>query len=161
MVFVANLRAMLQRFTMKVIPVVSVCFILCVSPAKLLAQSAIAIKASGKKVTAAPEHKLPRMEDFIKTVPLEYPYNDRRNYHQGKGLFRVTLDLKTGLVRDVTVIKSTGYTTLDDAAVSAIRQWRLKPGKWKQFDFPVTYEMARSRDDAMERIRRLQATGHR
>jgi len=43
---------------------------------------------------------------------------------------------------------------LDEAAMSALRQWRVKPGKIKSFDFPVTYTMARSREDAMEKIRR-------
>jgi TonB family protein len=157
MVSVANLRTMLRQFTINLMRIVFLCCVLGVLPAKLLAQSATGITASGKTVTAAPEQKPPWMGDVIKTVPLEYPYNDRRNYHQGKGLFRVVLDLKTGLVRDVRVIKSIGYPTLDDAAVSALRQWRLKPGKWKQFDFHVTYEMARSRDDAMEKLRRLQA----
>jgi TonB family protein len=152
---------MLQCFTLSSMRVAFVWSVLCVSPAKLFAQSVIAIKAKDKTVTAAFERKTPRMEDIIKTFPPEYPYNDRRNYHQGKGLYRVTVDRKTGWVTNVTVIKSTGWATLDDAAVSALRQWRLKPGKWKQFDFPVTYEMARSRDDAMEKIRHLQAEGDR
>jgi outer membrane biosynthesis protein TonB len=98
---------MLHRFTLNLIGVFFVCLVLCVSPA-LFARSAIGIKASGKSVTPASEHKSPRMEDIIKGVPPEYPYNDRRNYHQGKGLYRVTVDRKTGSVTNVTVIKSTG-----------------------------------------------------
>lgn len=50
------------------------------------------------------------MEDIIKGVPPEYPYNDRRIYQQGKGLYRVTVDRKTGSVTNVTVIKSTGMS---------------------------------------------------
>lgn len=135
-----------------------VALVLGVSSANLLAQAAIGITASGKVVTSAPERASPWMHDVIKTVPPEYPDRDRMLNNQGSGLFRVALDPTTGLVKDVIVRKSTGYASLDNAAVSALRQWRMKPGKWKQFDFPVTYEMARSREDAMQKMRQRQAT---
>jgi TonB family protein len=126
-----------------------------------LAQSVSGITASGKIVTFAPTQRLPWMDDVIARMPFEYPYADRRNYHQGKGLYRVSLDTKTGLVRNVIVIRSTGWATLDDAAVRAIRQLRMKPGKWKQFDLPVNYEMARSREEAMEKMRDRQGPNPR
>lgn len=85
------------------------------------------------------------------------PCYDMRNYHQGKGTFRFLIDIKTGLVRNILVAKFTGLKTLDDALVSAFRQWRMKPGTWKQFDSHVTFEMAKSREDALERIRRYRA----
>ena len=101
------------------------------------------------------------MEDIIKRVAPEYPYEDRRNYHQGKGLYRVFVDLKTGVVTNVITIKSTGWPTLDAAAINAFRRWRLRPGKWRQFDVPMTFRMSRNQEEAMETIRRLQATDAR
>lgn len=75
----------------------------------------------------------------------EYPYDDRARYHQGDGLFRITLDPKTGLVTQVTVIKSTGFASLDNSAVAAIRKWRWKPGRWKEVDMPIRFQMTRRR----------------
>jgi TonB family protein len=138
-----------------------VCFALSVAPAKLFAQPEVAITASGKTVTVATGQKPPWRADLINIAPVEYPYRDRMRNNQGSGLFRVTLDPKTGRVTDVTVRKSVGYTSLDDAAISALRQFRLRPGKWKQFDFPVTFEMARNREEAMEKMRRRQAPAPR
>jgi TonB family protein len=146
---------------MKVKRVVFVFFVLCVAPVKSFAQSEIAITVSGKVVTVAPGQKPPWRADLINIVPIEYPYRDRMRNNQGSGLFRVTLDPKTGRVTDVTVRKSVGYTTLDDAAISALRQFRMRLGKWKQFDFPVTFEMARNREEAMEKMRRRQAPAPR
>jgi TonB family protein len=150
-------HAWLSWFPRNLMRVVFVCFVLCVLSAKLFAQSAIAITASGKMVPVAPGQKPPWVGDLIVTVPIEYPYRDRIRNNQAKGMFRVTLDPKTGWVTDVTVRKSIGYTTLDDAAISALRQFRVKPGKWRQFDFLVRFEMARSREEAMEKMRCRQA----
>jgi TonB family protein len=71
----------------------------------------------------------------------DYPYEDRSRNHQGDGLFRISLDLKTGLVTQIRVIKSTGFATLDNSAVAAIRKWRWKPGKRKEIDMPIRFRM--------------------
>jgi TonB family protein len=63
---------------------------------------------------------------------------------EGSGIFRLSLDLKTGRVIDVAVVKSTGHSTLDESATKALRQWALKPGKWKQIDVPVKFAIPRS-----------------
>jgi TonB family protein len=72
----------------------------------------------------------------------DYPLDDRSARHEGQGLFRIILDTKTGLVTQVTVIESTGFASLDTSAIQALRMWRFKPGKWKQIDMPVEFEMA-------------------
>ena len=96
------------------------------------------------------------MKDILVKRAPEYPVEDRRAYHQGRGIFRIVFDTKTGWAKEVIVRKSTGWQTLDKAVITAFRQWRVKPGKWKQFDFPVTYQMSRSREEAMEKTRQLQ-----
>lgn len=90
---------------------------------------------------------------------MEYPYEDRRSYHEGSGLYRITLDPETGVVRNVTVLKSTGWISLDNAALRGLRQLRMKPGKWKQVDFPFVYMLSRNREEGLEKIRRLRADG--
>jgi TonB family protein len=71
----------------------------------------------------------------------EYPVADRAQWHQGEGLFRITVDVKTGLVSKVAVIKSTGFTSLDNSAIAALRKCRWKPGRWKEIDFRVNFMM--------------------
>jgi TonB family protein len=80
--------------------------------------------------------------DQIKTVAPEYPYSEIARHHAGSGLFRVTLDLRTGSVVKVIVLKSTGFPALDNSAANAFRRWRWKPGKWKEIDLPITFTMA-------------------
>lgn len=69
----------------------------------------------------------------------EYPFADRRDRHEGVGLFRLFLDVKTGGVGRITIVRSTGYASLDRAALVALQKWRWKPGQWKQIDLPVRF----------------------
>jgi TonB family protein len=78
-------------------------------------------------------------DDLIKAVAPDYPDRDRILRHEGFGLFQLTLDLNTGGVTKATVIKSTGFPALDTAAVGSLRQWRWKPGKWKQIEITVGF----------------------
>lgn len=84
----------------------------------------------------------PWISDIASSVGPEYSARDRTLYNQGTGLFRLTLDLKTGTVLRITVAQSTGISTLDRSALVALRQWRWKPGKWKEVDIPITFRMA-------------------
>lgn len=77
-----------------------------------------------------------------------YPLQDRRLRHTGKGLFRVSVDLATGNVTDVTVVQSTGFETLDRSTSNALRQWRWKPGTWREIDVPVNFGFGPSRPPA-------------
>ena len=77
--------------------------------------------------------------DQVDAVAPAYSYDDRLKRHQGKGLFRLTLDLKAGTVTSVFIVKSTGFATLDKSAITSFRQWRWKPGKWRQIVMPVIY----------------------
>jgi TonB family protein len=83
----------------------------------------------------------PWFHDAIYAPGPQYPYEARTRHVMGSGLFRITLDLSTGSVVKVIMIKSTGSPVLDNSCLSAFRQWRLKPGKWKEIDLPVTFIM--------------------
>jgi TonB family protein len=83
-------------------------------------------------------------DDLIQGYGPSYSYSDRVMRHQGVGLFRLSLDLKTGTVIKVTVLKSTGFSTLDGSAIAALRRWRWKPGKWKEVQEPVKFQLTRT-----------------
>lgn len=132
---------------------------LCV--ADLRAQALTGITGGGKVVRVPEKVTHPWAQDVIKVVPPEYPYRDRARFNEGKGLFRALIDPKSGHVTRVVVVKSTGYRSLDEAASSALQQWRLRPGKWKVIEMPINYEMSRSRAEAMEKIRRARQEARR
>jgi TonB family protein len=92
----------------------------------------------------------------VKVVPPEYPYEARRSGITGKGVLAAEVDYKSGKVTSVKMEKSTGSRILDQAALNAFGQWQFKPSTIRRFRTPITYEMARSREDAMEKIRRMQ-----
>lgn len=81
----------------------------------------------------------PWINDLTHMIGAAYGEEDQRRHNRGTGLFRLTLDLKTGKVTDIVILKSTGFRTLNRNAVFALHQWRWKPGKWKQIDIPVTF----------------------
>ena len=81
--------------------------------------------------------------DRIKAVAPDYSVADRARRHQGSGLFGVILDPKTGAVTRVTIIESTGHPSLDNSATTALRRWRWKPGKWKEIDIPIMFQMGK------------------
>ena len=122
-------------------------------------QTVIGIRADGKTVRVAPGQPFPWIGDLAKTVGPEYPSRERQLNHQGAGMFRAAVDTKTGAVINVAVLKSIGYERLDHAVTSAVRQWRLKPGTWRQLDFPVVFEMARDRQDAIRKAEQARRRG--
>jgi TonB family protein len=87
----------------------------------------------------------PWMNDVIKTVQPDYPYAERAAHREGWGLFRIAIDLNTGSVNKVTVLKSTGIPAFDRTAIDAFRRWRWKPGKWKEVDAPIVFTLSPTR----------------
>lgn len=56
---------------------------------------------------------------------------------QGDGLYRLDVDLNTGRVSQVTIIKSTGSAKLDGASTSAFKRWVFRRGTWKEIIMPT------------------------
>src|SRR6266480_1343114 len=81
------------------------------------------------------------MNDAVYRAAPQYSVSERAQRHFGSGLLRLTLDLKTGTVTKVQILQTTGFAALDQSAIEAFRQWRWKPGKWKQIDVPITFTM--------------------
>lgn len=59
--------------------------------------------------------------------PPTYPTIARRRSWEGTVLLGIDCDAE-GVVRLVTVLRSSGHQVLDDAAVAAVRQWRFAAG---------------------------------
>lgn len=58
--------------------------------------------------------------------------------HRGDGLYRLDINLKTGRVSRVTILKSTGSAALDKASTWAFGRWVFTPGKWSAMIIPTT-----------------------
>jgi hypothetical protein len=75
------------------------------------------------------------------TYPLRSRSSDpttwSRNFH-GDGLYRLDIDLKTGRVSRVTIIKSAGSAILDRHSTGAFGRWVFTPGKWSAMIIPTT-----------------------
>jgi TonB family protein len=107
--------------------------------------SAVDVKGVMHRKSDYGEGRSPWDADIIKFVKPDYPSESRTRHIEGTGLFHITLDVKTGSVTNVAVLRSTGSSGLDASAVRAIRQWRWRPERWKQINVPVTFTM-RSRE---------------
>ena len=82
---------------------------------------------------------LPWIADAIRKRKPDYPYKERTQHHEGSGVFRLRLDLKTGAVTNIDVVQSTGFPGLDESAIKTFRLWRWKAGKWNEVVIPVTF----------------------
>jgi protein TonB len=71
----------------------------------------------------------------------EYPYEARRSRITGSGVAVMTVNQATGAVTDVVMAQSTGSAILDNAAKSAFRRWRFKPGTVTKVRTPITFTM--------------------
>ena len=102
-----------------------------------------AVDKSGKRFTEEQFwNKRPPWNDaVVKHVEPLYPYEERARKHMGAGLFKMEIDLGTGAVRHVSVVKSTGYNRLDEAAKGALVGWKFTPNSWREVNLPVNFLM--------------------
>jgi hypothetical protein len=56
---------------------------------------------------------------------------------ESSGLYQLTIDLNTGRVTKVTIIKS-GSNLLNAYSVATFQQWVFRPGTWKEAILPTT-----------------------
>jgi TonB family protein len=72
----------------------------------------------------------------------EYPYEARRSKITGSGVCVMTVDSSSGSVTSADMAQSTGSPILDNAATSAFRRWRFKPGTVSRVRTPITFTMS-------------------
>jgi TonB family protein len=71
----------------------------------------------------------------------QYPYEARSRHITGSGVCVVTVDPGSGNVTGATMTQSIGNPILDNAALSAFREWRFRPGTVSQVRIPITFTM--------------------
>ena len=58
----------------------------------------------------------------------EYPTLSDGTRPEGSGVYVLHIDPKTGIVKSVSIEKSTGIRILDKAAIDSYKQWRFNRG---------------------------------
>ncbi len=71
----------------------------------------------------------------------QYPYEARSRHITGSGVCVATVDPASGNVTGASMSQSVGNPVLDNAAVSAFRQWRFRPGTVSRVRIPITFTM--------------------
>ena len=103
-------------------------------PAPVAAQTAPPAPAPPAPVKAAPVTPPNFNADYLNNPAPAYPAIARRQGHQGKVVLRVYVNAAGGAER-AEIRSSSGYSTLDQAALNAVRRWRFVPAR--QGDQPV------------------------
>jgi len=78
---------------------------------------------------------------LIKKVEPEYPMGFVIHGAKGRGRFRLTINAKSGLVDEVKIVKSIGYSDLNKLACKALLQWTFKPGTPSPVEVPVEFDI--------------------
>jgi TonB family protein len=71
----------------------------------------------------------------------QYPDEARSRHVTGSGVIVAQVDAASGNVTSASVSQSTGSPILDNAATSAFRQWRFRPGTVSKVNIPITFTM--------------------
>jgi TonB family protein len=69
----------------------------------------------------------------------QYPYEARSRRVTGRGVCVVEINAGSGSVTSASMASSIGNPILDNAALSAFRRWRFKPGSVSQVRIPITF----------------------
>jgi TonB family protein len=108
------------------------------------------------KAIGSPQGKIRDYRDIVQlpgNIPPQYPVAARRNRQEGlvKLAYFVNSD---GTVRDVKILKSSGYQMLDQEAVVAVERYRYKPGQAGWALHPVSFQLRGEEEAAFGRLRR-------
>lgn len=79
----------------------------------------------------------------VSRAPLKYPIEARRAGISGRGVFEMRIDPRTGRVKGVRVVQSTGSQMLDWTVVYSFNRWRFKPGVIVAAWAPVKFSLSR------------------
>jgi TonB family protein len=129
----------------------------------MMLNASAAPASSQSKATALKNPSGKESMDFAIFSPRpEYPYSALQQRITGSGIAVMKVDSKTGRVVRAFMYMSTGSPLLDEATLSAFRQWKFKPGTVALVKVPINYTMmggshvsyerhAKSMDDELAR----------
>lgn len=115
------------------------------------AAAAATIAAPKPVADVAPIEVLSKQPSFAQQPqPPQYPSIARRRNQQGVVLLEVRLDAR-GAQRELTLVRSSGISSLDQAALKAVAEWRFRPetrnghGVPSRVQIPVEFALLASR----------------
>ena len=73
----------------------------------------------------------------------QYPEAARLRRQEGKGVFVLNVNAKTGQVTSIKIEKRTGYQLLDVTALKTLVNWRFKPYSVTKVRVPVIFFLAK------------------
>ena len=73
-----------------------------------------------------------------------YPEEAQKAKTTGSGVYELRID-KAGKISAVAIVKSSGSAVLDNAATTAFKKWRFKPGVFQSVRIPVSWVVNRVR----------------
>jgi TonB family protein len=73
----------------------------------------------------------------------DYPYEALSRKRSGSGVFDLTFDYESGHLREVHVVKSTGWRVLDAHAIGALKLWKAKPRSLHTIRVPIIFTFSR------------------
>ncbi|MBA3882161.1 MAG: TonB family protein [Chthoniobacterales bacterium] len=110
----------------------------------IIASVAVCLVAAA--VSAAAEERISRvtpseMKRIMRSTPDPiYPPTGQLRGLKGSGEFRIRIVEETGRITNVEVVKSTGHSELDEAALEALRRWRVRSRSgYDGFLVPITF----------------------
>jgi TonB family protein len=71
----------------------------------------------------------------------DYPKYARQHHWTGSGRFVMHVDQKTGYVKFVEMLQSTGHKILDDEVIATFSRCRFGPGVAPKVAFPITFSL--------------------
>jgi TonB family protein len=80
----------------------------------------------------------------------DYPREARERGLSGVGSALLKIDPRSGLVKSVTIAKSTGHEILDKAAIRAYRRWVFIPHTISEAEVPIVFTRLGSIDPSLE-----------
>lgn len=67
--------------------------------------------------------------DYLNNPPPKYPNESRRRHEEGVVLISAAIDSE-GRVNSLAISKSSGFSLLDESALSAVKNWKFKPARF-------------------------------
>jgi TonB family protein len=101
-------------------------------------------QAATHQSLAAEAEKVPNLKALAVYAPRpQYPYEAWVRRQTGTGVVVLVIDPSTGVVKNAEMATSTGNEILDNAALSALRLWRFRPGLVTMIKIPIGFTMGR------------------